>query len=189
MINIKSEKTRARIQAKARRAMVDDPRGAGVELIAKFPAADFRGQVIGGIWPLTGEIDTRPLMQALSAVGFSLALPCTPRVGKPLVFRTWRDGDKLKAGPYGTREPYSDVPFIAPDVVLVPLLAFTVSGARLGYGGGFYDRSLAELRAHNPAVFACGVGFAAQEAASLPTGPYDVRLDGILTEQYFKHVT
>ncbi|WP_371395776.1 5-formyltetrahydrofolate cyclo-ligase [Fretibacter rubidus] len=187
-MDLKSEKSRARIQAKARRAGVDNPRAAAVGLIGNFPAQEFRGQVIGGIWPLSSEIDTRPLMKTLSEAGFSLALPCTPRAGKPLTFRTWQTGDRLKAGAYGTREPYADAPIVEPAIVLVPLLAFTQSGARLGYGGGYYDRTLAALRACNPAVFACGVGYAAQEAASLPLGPHDARLDGILTEQYFKRV-
>ena len=78
-----------------------------------------------------------------------------------------------------------DALIVRPDVVLMPLLAFTANGDRLGYGGGFYDRSLAQIKQTGD-VFACGVAHAAQEAVSLPTGEYDMKLDGVLTEQYFK---
>lgn len=187
-MNIAYEKTRARMQAKARRQAFiaqGTAKAASIELLARFPPARFRGAVIGGFWPLAGEIDIRPLMGALSAQGHELALPCTPRAGNPLIFRGWQYGDKLKAGPYGTREPFSKAPQRAPDFVLVPLLAFNPLGERLGYGGGFYDRTLSELRGRGD-VFACGAAFAAQEAPHIPTDEFDQRLDGILTEQFFR---
>lgn len=192
-MDIKTKKTRARLQAKARRQevlQVKDTALAAIDLIAEFPVARFRGSSIGGIWPLSGEIDTRPLIGALFAQGYELSLPCTPRRGRPLVFRSWTPKDLLKPGPYATREPYPHEQQVYPTVVLVPLLAFTHTGERLGYGGGFYDRTLAALREHHQKtgtdVFACGVSFAAQEAAHIPTGEYDMPLDGILTESYFK---
>jgi len=155
-VDIKTEKTRARVQAKARRqaaVQTDDPLRAAVE--------------------------------ALSDTGFQLALPQTPRSGKPLRFKNWQWNDHLKAGPYGTREPESHKADITPQVVLVPMLAFCRDGRRLGYGGGYYDRSLAELRASDANVFACGIGFAAQEAAHIPTDGYDQMLDAMLTEREF----
>ena len=186
MLDASYQKSRARIQAKAQRAnCAVTATASAVELIGHFPAAEFRGSIIGGIWPLQGEIDSRPLMTALSDAGFTLALPCTPRKGQPLTFRHWSIGQALKAGPYGTREPFPNAAPATPTCVLVPFLAFTERGERLGYGGGFYDRTLAALKL-NHAVFACGVGFAAQEAASLPTDDYDVLLDGVLTDRYFK---
>ncbi len=192
-MDIKTEKTRARMQAKARRQEVlqlIDPIYAALDLNEHFPAARFRGALIGGIYPLPGEIDTRPLLAALYAQGHKLALPCTPRKGKPLIFRDWTPKDHLKAGPYGTREPYFSKPEVFPTFVLVPLLGFTDSGERLGYGGGFYDRTLAALRTYHQEqgtdIFACGVAFAAQEATHIPVDAHDMRLDGILTEQYFK---
>lgn len=112
-------------------------------------------------------------------------MPCTPRKGYPLTFRAWTPLDDLKAGPYGTREPFPDKNEITPNLALVPLLAFTKHGERLGYGGGFYDRTLAKLK-EEAEVFACGIAYAAQEAATLPTDSFDQPLDGILTDQYFK---
>lgn len=192
-MDITTQKTRARIQAKARRQEAVQPGDAdfaAVELIAHFPAARFRGAFIGGIWPLSGEVDVRPLMNALSEQGHALSLPCTPRKGKPLTFRAWSPDQPLKAGPYGTREPYPDQAEVFPTLILMPLLAFTESGERLGYGGGYYDRTLAALRVRADTlgqdIFTCGVAFAGQEAANIPVGKHDLPLDGILTEKYFK---
>ncbi len=183
-MNIKSQKVRARLQAKQVRQAVHKS-SAGPELIQHFPAARFRGAVVAGFWPMPGEIDVLPLMMALRDLGHDLALPCTPRLGHPLIMRAWTPCDKLKHGPFGTREPYANVPEIRPDIVLMPLLAFTPSGERLGYGGGYYDRTLASLRASGE-VFTCGVAFAGQEAASLPIDKYDQPMDAVLTEHYFR---
>lgn len=185
-MDIKSQKSRARLQAKQVRRSVFDP-AAGPELIRHFPAKRFKGAVVAGFWPLKGEIDIKPLMLALHDVGHQLVLPCTPRVGHPLIMRAWSPEDKLKIGSFDTREPFWDQPEIRPNVVLMPLLAFTKTGERLGYGGGFYDRTLAALRSSGD-VFTCGVAFAGQEAAFLPTDEYDQRLDAIVTEKYFKDV-
>ena len=183
-MTLSTEKSRARIQAKRVRARAVDG-GAGTAIIAHFPALRFRGQSIGGFWPIKDEIDVRPLMQVLHDMGHELSLPCTPRPGKPLTFRKWTPDDQLKKGPYGTREPFPRKEEVLPDMLLMPLLAFTAIGERLGYGGGFYDRTLQKLRAEKQ-VFACGVAYSAQEAALLPTGEFDMRLDGILTEKEFK---
>ena len=179
-----SQKARARLQAKQRRMGAHEP-GAAIELLAHFPAMRFRGQVIGGYWPLAGELDIRPLLEALHRAGHRLCLPCTPRKGNPLTFRHFKPSHILKAGAYGTREPFAEQPVVTPSLVLVPMLAFTPYGERLGYGGGFYDRTLEELRGRGD-IFACGVAYAGQEAAALPTESFDQKLDGVLTPDYFR---
>jgi len=183
-VSLSIDKSRARLQAKKVRAAAHDP-SAAVDLLNQFPASRFRGAVIGGFWPIQSEIDPRPLLQALEQQGHQLALPCTPRTGKPLTFRSWRTDDKLKKGPHNTREPFAQKEELFPDLILVPLLAFTRNGERLGYGGGFYDRTLEKLRSRKQ-VFACGVAYAAQEADHLPTEAHDAPLAGMLTEKYFK---
>lgn len=183
-MNITTQKSRARLQAKKRRQEVFDP-AAGVELIRHFPAERFRGAVISGFWPLKNEIDVKPILWALSDAGHALALPCTPRVGNPLIMRAWSPSDTLKIGSFDTREPFPEQPEIRPDILLMPLLAFTQTGERLGYGGGFYDRTIAALKDQGD-IFTCGVAFAGQEAAFLPTDQYDQKLDAILTENGFK---
>lgn len=184
MMDIKTQKNRARLQAKQKRAVAHNAYG-GVALLEHFPAIKFRGAHIGGYWPLSGELDIRPLLVACYEAGHDLALPITPRKGYPLTYRRWKPAHNLKAGPYNTREPFPKQPEVTPSVILVPLLAFTQHGERLGYGGGFYDRTLAVLKAQHD-VFACGIAYAAQEAATLPTDHNDHKLDGILTENYFK---
>ena len=177
------EKSRARLQAKAVRAAAHDG-AAGLELIHHWPAARFAGQSVAGFWPIKDEIDVRPLIGALHDAGHDLYLPAVKRAAHPLIMRRWSLGEALIKGPFNTREPVKSAPEGDPQIVLVPLLAFNSAGDRLGYGGGFYDRTLAALSQRGP-VFACGVAYAAQEAASLPVGAHDRKLDGVLTEAGF----
>ena len=139
------------------------------------------GAVVSGVWPLAGEIDLRPLMQALHERGHPVVLPVTPRRGNPLTFRLWRPGEALVQERFGTMCPAGRPtdPEYVPDFLLVPLLAFDRRGQRLGYGAGYYDRTLATL----PGRFALGCGFAAQEMEAVPSGPTDMRLDAVATER------
>ena len=123
------------------------------------------------------EIDTRPLLEGLHARGHRIALPVTPPRGAPLAFRPWSPGTPLVRGPMGTQHPAEGEP-VTPGWLIVPLLAFDRTGARLGYGGGYYDRTLSLL----PHARAIGVAYAAQEIAEVPTGPHDIRLHAIATE-------
>jgi 5-formyltetrahydrofolate cyclo-ligase len=132
--------------------------------------------VIAGVWPLPGEIDLRPLLHTLHERGLAIALPETTPRGNPLVFRHWQPDSVMLAEKFGTFKP--DGPIIAPDLFLVPLLAFDRNGRRLGYGGGYYDRTL-PLYPGRPAL---GFAYAAQEVANLPSEPHDHPLDAIVTE-------
>jgi 5-formyltetrahydrofolate cyclo-ligase len=134
------------------------------------------GAVVAGFWPLADEIDPRALLHALLDRGHTVALPVTPPRGQPLTFRRWRAGDPLAPGRFGTMVPAGEP--MAPDVLLIPLLAFDPAGRRLGYGGGYYDRTLAAL----PGRFRLGCGFAAQQVDEVPIGPYDCPLDAVATE-------
>ena len=132
--------------------------------------------------PMRGEPDTGPLMGALAAAGHQTCLPVTQARGQPLLFRAWRPGDPLVAGPWGLEEPASSLPLCVPNVLFVPLAAFDRRGHRIGYGAGHYDRTLAALRAGGP-VYAIGVAFAAQEVALVPAEAHDEALDFVLTER------
>ena len=139
--------------------------------------------VISGFWPIKDEIDIRPLMTELFNQGCQLALPVVPGRGQPLRFRAWRPGEPLEKGVFGTLQPPAEgeAP-VEPDSLIVPLLACDLEGWRLGYGGGFYDRTLAGLRARR-SVTAIGVAFDGQCVANVPHGPDDRRLDWLLTER------
>ena len=143
-----------RASALAVRARCDPALGRDlVRSVLDGALAPARGQVVAGFWPLPGEIDLRPLLHALVERGNPVCLPQTPPRGQALVFRQWAPGATLAPGRFGTTHP--DGPVAVPDIVLVPLLAFDRSGARLGYGGGYYDRTLAAL----PDAVAIGLRF------------------------------
>jgi 5-formyltetrahydrofolate cyclo-ligase len=154
-----------------------DPERAA-RLTAAVLAAPFLAKADAGIvaatWPLGSEADLRPALAALAARGVACALP--------VVFRAWSPGLDLVPGRYGVAVPPATAPVVVPDIVLVPLLAFDRHGARLGYGGGFYDRTLADLRARPRPVLAAGVGFAFQEVAAVPRDDRDQPLDWLVTE-------
>jgi 5-formyltetrahydrofolate cyclo-ligase len=123
-----------------------------------------------------------PLLRRLADAGASLALPVVAGRGQPLIMRAWSFGAPLVSGVWGIREPPADAPELFPDILIVPLLAFDRRGHRIGYGAGYYDMTISDLRAMKP-VLAIGLAFAAQEIAAVPTTPRDARLDLVLTER------
>jgi 5-formyltetrahydrofolate cyclo-ligase len=157
-------------------------RAAEAIAVRAFPLAIDPGRIVSGFSPLKTEINPIPLMRRLADAGAELALPVVAGKGKPLVMRAWRFGEALDSGVWGIREPKADAPEVAPDILLVPLLAFDREGHRIGYGAGYYDMTIGRLRAMKPVV-AIGIAFAAQEIASVPVTPRDARLDLVLTER------
>jgi len=174
-----------RREAIARRdALAAAERRQAADIIAgrDFPVPVPPGAIVSGFMPLRSEVNPLPLMRKLAAAGAQLALPVVAGRGQPLIMRAWSIGAPLAAGVWGIRQPPADAPAVDPDILLVPLLAFDRRGHRLGYGAGYYDMTLTALRARKP-VIAIGIGFAAQEIATVPTTPRDARLDLMLTER------
>jgi 5-formyltetrahydrofolate cyclo-ligase len=132
--------------------------------------------IIGGYWPIGSELDPRPALRRLRGQGARLALPETTPAKTPLRFRLWSEGETLLEGRYGTSHPSGAA--VTPDLLLVPLLAFDHRGHRLGYGGGYYDRTLAAW----PHAYAIGCAYAAQQVDEIPAGPYDAKMHAIATE-------
>jgi 5-formyltetrahydrofolate cyclo-ligase len=183
--SLSDKKAALRGEARARRdALPADVRKAAAEAIAArpFPLAVTPGTIVSGFMPLKSEINPLPLMRKLAGQGARLALPVVVGRGKPLVMREWVFGEPLVAGVWGIREPKPEAAVVDPDILLVPLLAFDRAGHRIGYGAGYYDLTLAQLRARKP-VIAAGLAFAAQEVATIPATPRDARLDLVLTER------
>ena len=137
-----------------------------------------KGMVVGGYHSLPDEADPAIFLERLVELGCHIAFPRVAGKGLPLEFHRVPDGEVLAPGTFGVHEPLDTWPRVVPDLLLVPLLAFDATGSRLGYGGGFYDRTLALLK-----VPAIGIAYAGQEAASLPRGPHDMALNIVVTEQ------
>jgi len=183
--SIEDAKAELRRQARARReALPAGMRAAAAQAIAArpFPIPLALKATVSGFMPIGSEINPIPLMRNLAALGAQLALPAVAGRGKPLTMRAFAFGQRLVPGTWGIREPVPEAPEVFPDVLLVPLLAFDRSGHRIGYGAGYYDLTIAAMRARK-AISACGLAFAAQEIVNVPTTPRDVRLDLVLTER------
>jgi 5-formyltetrahydrofolate cyclo-ligase len=176
-------------KAALRRAMLERRRDAAFSGAGEAAAARFLEAValparrpVAAYWPMGDELDPRPLMRALHGAGFPVALPVVVARGQPLIFRVWTPGLALLPGVFGTRAPPEASPSVAPEALIVPLLAFDPDGFRLGYGGGYYDRTLRLLRSRGRPL-AVGFGFAVQEVAAVPREPFDEPLDWIVTER------
>ena len=179
------EKAELRRAGQARRdALPAQLRQAAAEAIAArpFPLAISAGTIVSGFMPLKSEINPLPLMRKLAGAGASLALPVVAGRGKPLIMRGWKWGEPLVGGVWGIREPVPQAPRLDPDILLVPLLAFDRAGHRIGYGAGYYDLTITQLRAKKR-IAAVGIAFAAQEIETVPTTDFDAPLDLVLTEK------
>ena len=170
-------KAAARTAAFARRKVAFSAgQGQAAEILADVLSAH-QGKALAGYMPMRTEIDPLPAMSAHQGL---VGVPVIMAAATPLKFREWGPGVAMVAGEFGALIP-AEGAWVTPQVVIVPLLAFDSRGFRLGYGGGFYDRTLQGLRAKGP-VLAIGFAFAAQEVDAVPTDDFDQRLDLIVTE-------
>ncbi|MGK7754540.1 MULTISPECIES: 5-formyltetrahydrofolate cyclo-ligase [unclassified Roseovarius] len=180
MSDLAEVKAAARKAAFARRkAAFDAVGGAGAGLLSGV-LAGYRGVPLAGYMPIRTEIDPLPAMAEAAAHG-PVGVPVIEGEGKPLKFSRWEPGGPLRDGPFGAKVPQVD-DFFEPEILIVPLVAFDRIGGRLGYGGGFYDRTLELLRSRRPTL-AIGFAFAAQEAEALPLEATDQPLDMVVTEK------
>lgn len=147
--------------------------------LAFLPSRTSSDTVVSGFAPLPDELRVWPLLRRLAGEGFRLALPVMQGKARPLIFRAWSPGDAMDKGVWDIPEPKADKALLEPDIVLVPLLAFDRAGWRLGYGGGFYDRTLRLLRSRE-SVVTVGLGYDEQQVDAVPHLDYDQRLDWVL---------
>jgi len=177
------DKSRLREAMKARREQIPDARRAalaGALATQLVPGTDRGPVVVSSYWSMGAELAPEHLETRLRADGHTLCLPVMVGKGRPLVFRRWAPGDPMVDRMWGIREPAATAPEVVPDVLMVPLLAFDREGWRLGYGGGFYDRTLQALRASKP-ILAVGLAYDEQEVDAVPHLDYDQPLDWVLT--------
>jgi len=179
---IKAELRHA-MSERRRRAAAEAPPSAPMQARDRFLKSIplHAGAIVSAFWPLPDEFDTKPLMRALHEAGHPIGLPVVQKRGLPLKFRLWTPDTKLTRGNFNVEIPGDECAECVPEVLIVPLLAFDRAGYRLGYGGGFYDRTIAMLRAAGTPI-ACGWGYAGQEIDAVPHDDTDARLDWVVTE-------
>jgi len=178
-------KSELRAAALTRRdALTPAARAAAADAVAAraLPIGIVEGMIVAGYSPIRSELDPFPLMRTLRGRGARLALPCVVGRDRPLRFRQWTFGEALVVGKFGILEPGPEATAVEPAIVLVPLAAFDREGHRVGYGAGFYDRTLAGPAAPRR-IIAVGLAFATQEVERVGALPHDVRLDYIATER------
>ncbi|WP_435137170.1 5-formyltetrahydrofolate cyclo-ligase [Pseudopelagicola sp. nBUS_19] len=178
-MNLSEIKSNARKAAFLRRRIAFDNAQLSQSARLSEVLAGFRGVSLAGYLPIRTEIDPLPAMVE-AAVHGEVSVPVIQGKGEPLKFSVWEPDISLRVGPFGVQVPLMDV-YTVPDLVIVPLVAFDIQGGRLGYGGGFYDRSLEWLKNHKATV-AVGFAFDAQETTDLPLESTDQRLDMVVTE-------
>ncbi|MGO9134888.1 MAG: 5-formyltetrahydrofolate cyclo-ligase [Methylovirgula sp.] len=157
---------------------------AFAERLARIGAgivAEKRASVASVFWSIGTEPSIFALIENLARQGVATALPVMQGRGEPLLFRLWKKGEPLNEVKWGIKEPLPEAEEVLPDLLFVPLAAYDRSGNRLGYGAGFYDRTLAKLRATKK-VTAVGVAYDIQEMQAIPTDAYDEKLDYVLTD-------
>ena len=174
---VAAQKASLRAEMRVRRTGFDPQAGKALTDLVLAQLHIPAGATVAGTWPLPGEIDLRPLIAALHARGCRVVLPETPPRGEALTFRRWQPGCVMRQGRFGTQHPEGCETI--PDILFVPLLAFDRCGRRLGYGGGYYDRTLAKL----PDRLAIGFGYAGQEVDAVPADASDRALSVIVTER------
>ena len=173
---------RMSIEPKAAAAAANEIAGRVVSEIDITGIALTPDTIVSGYWPLSGELDPRPAMKALASRNAKLALPRVSGDGRPLTFHLWSASDQLVEGRFKVMEPDPGQPLVDPTILLVPLLAFDSACHRLGHGKGYYDRTLAKLKAASPSTIALGIAFSTQEVDLVPTDEYDQTLDMVITE-------
>jgi 5-formyltetrahydrofolate cyclo-ligase len=180
-----TDKNGIRIQVLAQRQRVS----AEDALQASQKVADFlieiipAGAVVAGYCAVRGELDLCMSMNRLSTAGIGLCLPVIEAADKPLFFRHWAPDEPLEKGLYGIDTPLANAPIVKPDVLLVPLVAFDQLGNRLGYGAGYYDRTIKGLRQNAKKLHVIGIGYSLQKMEPIQAESHDQKMDMMVTEK------
>jgi 5-formyltetrahydrofolate cyclo-ligase len=189
MIDADIETAKAGLRAEAhkkRAAIYSDARAEAARAAAAhfFSGVELApGEIVAAYWPIRDELDCRPVLTRLVDSGQPVCLPVVIGDGEALELRLWAEGEPLYPSGFGTLAPPEGAPVVEPDVILMPLLGFDREGMRLGYGGGYYDRTLTILSKPPRLV---GYAFACQEIERIPREPHDIPLDAVVTEAGYR---
>lgn len=190
MVDDSIEQAKSALRAKAhatRAALSLDSRAAAAQAVAQhfFDAVPLRADdIVAAYWRIRDELDCQPILVRLMDSNQPVVLPVVMGPDEPMQLRVWEPGTALYEAGFGTLAPSDLAPCAEPDIVLMPLLGFDGQGTRLGYGGGYYDRTLARMRKKPRLV---GLAFAAQEIDDIPREEHDIPLDLIVTEAGVRH--
>lgn len=190
MVDETIEKAKAALRTTAhanRAALTAEERAEAAKLVTRhfFDSVKLAPtDVVAAYWRIRDELDCQPILIGLMDSDYTVVLPVVMGPDQPLDLRVWEQGASLYEAGFGTLAPSELAPRREPDVVLMPLLGFDKHGTRLGYGGGYYDRTLAAMQKTPRLV---GLAFAAQELDEIPREPHDVPLDTIITEAGVRH--
>ena len=192
-LNIKSNKCELRKKFLNKRKMIFDSISEKiVQTICKKAFAviqNLKPEIVGCYLPINSEVNTYPLIKLLENHSYKICLPQTPLNPSELVFKIWSSNHKLKFGPFGTLEPLRSAKVVIPDLMIVPLIAFDNYGNRLGYGGGYYDRTIKKIYKINSKLITIGLAFEEQRCQRLPIESFDVPLKILVHNKkiiYFK---
>jgi len=176
-------KAELRALALGRRAALDEDvrRESSAQAAARLRALLKPGETVSLFWPMRGEIDPRGLIADVLAAGGRIAMPVVE--GRRMFFRAFDGEDSLENGVFGTRHPHPGQPVLDPDLIVAPLAAFDRRGGRLGYGAGYYDNAIADLKRRGRPFRLAGIAFACQEFDKIPLEPHDEPLPLIATER------
>ncbi len=179
----KAERERLRnirsAQTVAERARIGIALAGHLDTLVARRFGDIAGRVVSGYWPIKGEPDLRPWLEGLHEQGAIVALPVVETRAAPLVFRRWAPGVKMERGHWNIPVPSASADRVQPEIALSPLVGWDGEGYRLGYGGGYFDRTLAAAR---PRPFVIGVGLQAARISTIFPQPHDIGMDVIVTE-------
>jgi 5-formyltetrahydrofolate cyclo-ligase len=190
MIDAAIEDAKAGLRAMAHKRRLGIHSGARTDAANAAAAHFFSGitlsprEIVAAYWPIRDELDCRPVLTRLMDSGQPVCLPVVMGDGLPLELRLWQEGEPLYPSGFGTLAPPETAPLVEPDVILMPLLGFDKQGTRLGYGGGYYDRTLGMLKKPPRLI---GFAYALQELDRIPREPHDVPLDAVVTEAGISH--
>lgn len=188
----KMTKKEYRVDARATRRSFHQKNGNAFSKKIKehfFASQHFMPQTVFAVYyPIGSEVNSRPLIDTLNDMGHITALPVIKDRQSALEFRVYRSEQKLNKGAFGVPEPSPNMPTVIPDFLIIPMLAFNKQGYRLGYGTGFYDRTLTEMRRAKP-IKAIGVAYSVQQIDDMPVESHDEKMDWIITEKEALKIT
>jgi 5-formyltetrahydrofolate cyclo-ligase len=169
----------------ARKELPDNEKQLASKAIAKHALAMGcfnKPKRVAGYYPIKGEISVLPLLEMLAVREHKVGLPSVDEIEHRLVFREWDVEDELDVGSFGILQPLGHKPVISPDILLVPAVGYDTNGYRLGYGGGYYDKLIAEFKDWNQQIYTVGVAYRMQEMDIMPKEAHDEPLNAVITE-------